>query len=115
MDDQLNFDPQYADLLYPRSGIGITLKFATLNLYRQYNPRETVVAVVADVDRDGRADRAGLKSKDLVLQLNGVNVSGLPGASKDLLEAVLSKIKSSESGTLEILIRREDKEILVTL
>jgi serine protease Do len=91
------------------SGFGVTLSNLSPQIARRLQlPTNRNGALVSDVDPDGPAAGAGMRSGDVILQINRKAVSNAADAAKEL--------QAIPSGRLaQILLWRADAEVFVTV
>ena len=91
------------------SGFGVTLSNLSPAVARRLQlPGNRTGALVSDVDPDGPAAGAGIRSGDVILQVNRKAVSNAADAAKEL--------QAIQSGRLaQILLWRADAEVFVTV
>lgn len=68
--------------------------------------------VVHSVDRDSAAQRAGLKVGDMILEVDGIPTHKLEQASKDLVGALSSYLKTRSWGHRFIFRLKRDNEYI---
>lgn len=78
-------------------GIGVTIKY------------ENDFNIIIEVNEDGPADKAGLKVGDIIVNVDGNDVSGMNGSQ-------LSDLICGEAGTkVNVTVKRNDKEKSITV
>jgi len=93
------------------AGFGVTLGNITPNIARQLRlPAGTSGVVVMDVDPGGPADAGGLAQYDVILKVNGANVSGAAEASR-----LLQKIPAGGRAALLVWKTRQSEQQWLTI
>lgn len=87
-----------ADGTASRGFMGVTLQPVDNNLAQAFGLDKAEGALVADVQKDSPASKAGIKQGDIILKLNGQNVTSGAG-----LRTAVSLIKPGTSITLTVL------------
>ncbi|MBS0635168.1 MAG: DegQ family serine endoprotease [Verrucomicrobia bacterium] len=93
-----------------RGYLGVSLQKIDSKLASVFNLDKSEGALVAEVVKDSPADRAGLKSGDVVLKINGKLVENV-GA----LRSTIALMKPQESVTLTVMRNKQPVEITVTI
>lgn len=114
MDEQSDFEPPNEANARGTRQLGLSIgppsrgdaSYTTYNTFKGsgYGP------VVCQVVPNGLADRAGLKVGDVILAADGIPVSKLDGASKDLFGALTEYLKKRELIRGCILVVRRGEE-----
>ena len=93
------------------AGFGVTLGNITPNIARQLRlPAGTSGVVVMDVDPGGPADAGGLAQYDVILKVDGANVSGAAEASR-----LLQKIPAGGRAALLVWKTRQSEQQWLTI
>ena len=93
------------------AGFGMTLGNITPNIARQLRlPPGTTGAVIMDIDPGSPADNGGLAQYDVLLKVNGTNVSSATEASR-----LLQKIQSGDRAMLLVWKTRQGQELFLTI
>ncbi len=91
------------------SGFGLTLQNLTPQLSRRLQlPSGRGGAVVSDVDPDSSAAMAGLRANDVIMSINGVNVSSAAEAGRELQKIATGRLA-------RLLLWRDNAELFVTV
>ncbi len=93
-----------------RGYLGVSLGVLTDKLAQQFNVPDTAGAVVDDVEKGGPADKAGMKSGDVVRTFNGETVD-----SRGTLTAMTTNANPGTQVTLGIIRDGKPMDIHVTL
>lgn len=118
MSDELNFDPsgmQPESLGRRFAGILLTCatpsRYASLEDYNQFKLFNGA-PIVDGFTPDSPARKVGIMKGDLIVEVDGINVSALPGGSKDQLGAVVRYITNPERGSvLMFKVQRGEEEL----
>jgi serine protease Do len=81
-----------------RGWLGVTVQHIDDKLAKTFGLKDTKGALIADVVKGDPADKAGIKAGDIVLKINGKNVS----SEKDLIN-IIGRMSPKEIAKLEIL------------
>ena len=99
---------ELAHIVKPSDQLGMTVQEITPELSQYFGLSETGGVVITQVREESPADDAGLKTQDIVLQINKVKISSLKDYRMEIS-------KSGQEETLLILIKRGDTSFFVTL
>jgi serine protease Do len=93
-----------------RGLLGVTIQNLTPDLAKAFNLKQTTGALVGDVSTGGPAEKAGLKSGDVITQFNGQ-------AIQDASQLKLRVAESAPGSKVPVVVNRngEDKTFDVTL
>ena len=87
-----------------RGWLGVSIQDLNEELSKVLELKQTKGVVVRQVEVDSPADKAGIKSKDLILKIDGMKIE----TTKQLMQIVAGIMPDTE---VEITILRDDKEI----
>lgn len=93
-----------------RGYIGVNLQSIDSNLAAAFNLDKNSGALVAEIMKDSPADKAGLKSGDIILKVDNKNVE-----NPSMLRSTIAMVKPGEKVTLSILRNNEKIESTVTV
>jgi serine protease Do len=93
-----------------RSGLGVGIQPVTDELADSFGLKKTEGALVSDVIPDGPADKAGLKSGDVILEFNGKRI-----ANVDELRWLASNAGVGKNATVKVFRDGREKEFKVKL
>lgn len=93
-----------------RGYIGVNLQAIDSNLAEAFNLDKNAGALVAEVVKDSPADKAGLKSGDIIVKVDGKAVEN-PSA----LRSTIAMIKPGDKINLHILRNKEAMDVVVTI
>jgi serine protease Do len=93
-----------------RGYLGIVPQDIDAGLAKQFNLPDQNGALVGDVSPDSPAAKAGLKSGDVILSVNGKEITG-----EENLKVTVSQLKPGTPATLKIFRNGAPKTIVVTL
>jgi Do/DeqQ family serine protease len=93
-----------------RGRLGVTIQGLNEELARELNSKHTRGVVIADLERGGPADRAGLRRGDILLAVNGNRIDN----SNQLRNAVATN-KPGQEVTLRIERNGREEEVKVAL
>jgi serine protease Do len=93
-----------------RGYLGIVPQDIDAGLAKQFNLPDQSGALVGDVSPDSPADKAGLKSGDVILSVNGKDITG-----EENLKVTISQLEPGSAATLKIIRNGTDKTIVVKL
>jgi serine protease Do len=99
---------ELAQIVQPSDQLGMTVQEITPELSQYFGLSETGGVVITQVKEESPADDAGLKTQDIILQINKVKISSLKDYRMEIS-------KSGREETLLILIKRGDTSFFVTL
>lgn len=99
---------ELAQIVQPSDQLGMTVQEITPELSQYFGLSETGGVVITQVKEESPADDAGLKTQDIILQINKVKISSLKDYRMEIS-------KSGQEETLLILIKRGDTSFFVTL
>ena len=95
-------------IVKPSDQLGMTVQEITPEISHYFGLSETGGVVITQVREESPADDAGLKTQDIILQINKVKISSLKDYRMEIS-------KSGQEETLLILIKRGDTSFFVTL
>ncbi len=93
-----------------RGYLGVEIENLNDGLAKQFHVPDTAGALVGDVTKDSPADKAGVKTGDVIRKLNGQTVS-----DRDQLTAMVTNLNPGSEATLDILRDGQPMTIKVTL
>ena len=93
-----------------RGWLGVTIQDVTPEIAKGFGLKEDRGALVANVDPNGPAAKAGLQSGDIIVDFNGQPITG----GRDLSMAVAST-KAGSSPTVKVLRDGHDRSFTVTI
>jgi serine protease Do len=93
-----------------RGYLGVSLGILDENLAKQFNVPDTAGALIQDVTAGSPADKAGIKTGDVIRKINGQTVS-----DRDQLTAMVTNMDPGSVATLDILRDGHPMTIKVTL
>ncbi len=93
-----------------RAYIGILAQEITQDIMESYGLKEVAGVLVAKVEKDSPAEKAGLQVEDIILEINGQKVSSVP---KFRIAIATSKVGQDIS--LKILRNKKEMTVKVTL
>jgi serine protease Do len=99
-----------ADGKVTRGYLGVMIQDVTPALAREFNLKDQKGALIGDVVPKGPADKAGLKTGDVVLEFNGK-----PVKDSRNLKLQVARVKPSESVPVKVLRNGSPKTIQVTV
>ena len=99
---------ELAHIVKPSDQLGMTVQEITPEISNYFGLSETGGVVITQVREESPADDAGLKTQDIILQINKVKISSLKDYRMEIS-------KSGQEETLLILIKRGDTSFFVTL
>jgi serine protease Do len=99
---------ELAHIVKPSDQLGMTVQEITPEISHYFGLSETGGVVITQVREESPADDAGLKTQDIILQINKVKISSLKNYRMEIS-------KSGPEETLLILIKRGDTSFFVTL
>jgi serine protease Do len=99
-----------ADGKVTRGYLGVMIQDVTPSLAKEFNLKDQKGALIGDVVPKGPADKAGLKSGDIVLEFNGKAVTG-----SRQLKLQVARVKPSESVPVKVLRNGSTKTLEVTV
>ena len=82
-----------------QNALGIRVEEITPDMAKQYNLPETEGVIVSDLSPDGKGAEAGLKSGDIIKEINHVAINSLPDYTREM-----DKVK--KDGTISMFIHR---------
>ena len=91
-----------------RAILGITMREIDEDISREYGLKGNEGVFIAEVTKDGAADRAGIKSSDILSKINGVAVNSAPAVQEQI-----SKFRPKDKISVEI--KREGKLIQLSV
>jgi serine protease Do len=100
--------PQLKEGKVVRGWLGVLIQEITPDLKEKFNLKENKGALVADVNPDGPADKAGIKRGDVITTFDGKEVNGF----KDL-PLIVSKTPVGKTVSVEVLRKGEKKSFKV--
>ncbi|MGI4849603.1 MAG: DegQ family serine endoprotease [Janthinobacterium lividum] len=93
-----------------RGRIGVSVQEITQALSESFGLKDLRGALVSEVEKDGPAARAGLKSGDVIVKLDGQAV-----ASSSDLPSLVASIKPGSAARIEVLRNGESRSFTVTI
>jgi len=99
-----------ADGKVTRGYLGVMIQDVTPSLAKEFNLKDQKGALIGDVVPKGPAEKAGLKSGDIVLEFNGKAVTG-----SRQLKLQVARVKPSESVPVKVLRNGSTKTLEVTV
>ncbi len=99
-----------ADGKVTRGYLGVMIQDVTPSLAKEFNLKDQKGALIGDVVPKGPAEKAGLKSGDVVLEFNGK-----PVKDSRQLKLQVARVKPSESVAVKVLRNGSTKTIQVTV
>jgi len=99
-----------ADGKVTRGYLGVMIQDVTPSLAKEFNLKDQKGALIGDVVPKGPAEKAGLKSGDVVLEFNGK-----PVRDSRQLKLQVARVKPGESVPLKVLRQGSTKTIQVTV
>lgn len=93
-----------------RGWLGVSIQAVDDKLAKGFGMKEAKGALIADVTKDDPADKAGVKAGDVILRVNGQQVSD----SKDLV-TLIGSFSPGQTVTLDILRDKKEMKIPVKL
>ena len=99
-----------ADGRVTRGYLGVMIQDVTPSLAKEFNLKDQKGAIIGDVVQKGPAERAGLKSGDVVLEFNGKAVK-----DSRHFKLQVSRVKPNESVPVKVLRNGSTKTIEVTI
>jgi serine protease Do len=93
-----------------RGYLGVITQDLDAGLAQEFNLPDQSGALVSDVSPNSPADKAGIKSGDVILSANGKDITG-----EENLKVTISQLEPGSSATLKIIRNGLSKSIVVTL
>jgi len=93
-----------------RAYIGILAQEITPDIMESYGLKEVAGVLVAKVEKDSPAEKAGLQVEDIILEINGQKVSSVPK-----FRIAIATAKVGQDITLKILRNKKEMTVKVTL
>ena len=91
-----------------RGWIGVSIQTVTPELAQSFGMKEARGALVSEVFKGGPADKAGMKTGDIILSFDGKNVKDSSDLPRLVAETLVGK-------TVEVVVMREKKEVHLSI
>jgi C-terminal processing protease CtpA/Prc len=114
--NQWDFDPKADNR--KRRRLGVQLQLPPCDLHGKYTSdtkSQNYAILVAKVNLGGAACSAGVWIHDLILKINGISVTDLPGAKEDFIDAFVMYLQRCPEDDVSLLVSRNDKEHQLTV